>query len=101
MTRPKLHAVPTAETPPADADLQAHLQAIAEDRLWEDQINALVNWGFSTVSRNPSEHEASVAYRRVIASVLHHMRNGWGWEHGSFMGCQGWMWRRPAQGGTK
>jgi hypothetical protein len=85
---------PTVGIP--NADVSAHLSAVAEDRLWDDQICTLVDWGFGTVSRNPSDWESSVAYRRAIASVLHHMRAGWQWEYASFMGRKGWMWRRHA-----
>lgn len=80
-----------------DADVQAHLAAIDAERVWDDEICALVDWAFTTVSRNPSDYESALAYRRAIASVLFHMRNGWRWEHGSFMGARGWMWRRDAE----
>lgn len=69
---------------------------MTEEDLWSDEIDTLVDWGFATVSRNPSDHETVVAYRRAIASVLSHMREGWRWEHGNFMGHTGWMWRRDA-----
>lgn len=72
-----------------------------DDELWSDEIEALIDWGFSTVSRNPSDHETAVAYRRAIASVLNHMRDGWRWEYGNFMGHKGWMWRRARKSDNK
>lgn len=38
--------------------------------LWSDEINALVDAAFETVSCNPSDHESAVAYRRVIAALI-------------------------------
>ena len=38
--------------------------------LWNDEICALVDAAFETVSRNPSGHEEAVAYRRAIANAL-------------------------------
>jgi hypothetical protein len=38
--------------------------------LWSDEICALVDAAFETVSRNPSDHETVVAYRRAILAAL-------------------------------
>lgn len=38
--------------------------------IWSDEIEALVDAGFATVSRNPSDHETVVAYRTAIALAL-------------------------------
>ena len=41
-----------------------------ESSLWSDEINSIVDAAFDTVSRNPSDHETAVAYRRGIARLL-------------------------------
>ena len=41
-----------------------------EEDLWSDEICAFVDAAFETVSRNPSDHEEHVAYRRAIAAAL-------------------------------
>jgi hypothetical protein len=41
-----------------------------EKELWSDEINAFVDAAFETVSRNPSDHEEIVAYRRAIAAAI-------------------------------
>lgn len=38
--------------------------------LWSDEVEALIDAGFATVSRNPSDHETVVAYRTAIALAL-------------------------------
>lgn len=38
--------------------------------LWIDAVDALVDAAFETVSRNPSDHEQAVAYRRAIVAAL-------------------------------
>lgn len=38
--------------------------------LWSDEICELVDAAFETVSRNPSDYETVVAYRRAIAAAL-------------------------------
>jgi len=38
--------------------------------LWDDEICALVDAAFETVSRNPSDHETAIAYRTAIAWAL-------------------------------
>jgi hypothetical protein len=40
------------------------------DDLWSDRICELVDAGFATVSRNPSDHETAMAYRHAIATLL-------------------------------
>ena len=41
-----------------------------DEDLWSDEICALVDAAFETVSRNPSDHEEAIAYRRAIAAAL-------------------------------
>lgn len=41
-----------------------------DENLWSDEICAFVDAAFETVSRNPSDHEEAVAYRRAIAAAL-------------------------------
>lgn len=41
-----------------------------DEDLWSDEICALVDAAFETVSRNPSDHDEAVAYRRAIAAAL-------------------------------
>lgn len=41
-----------------------------DEDLWSDEICALVDAAFETVSRNPSDHEEAFAYRRAIAAAI-------------------------------
>ena len=41
-----------------------------DEDLWSDEISAIVDAAFETVSRNPSDHEEAFAYRRAIATAL-------------------------------
>ena len=41
-----------------------------DEDLWSDEISALIDAAFETVSRNPSDHEEAFAYRRAIAAAL-------------------------------
>lgn len=43
---------------------------IVERDLWRDEIEELIEEGFATVSRNPSDHETAVAYRTAIDLAL-------------------------------
>lgn len=43
---------------------------LADEDLWSDEICAVVDAAFETVSRNPNDHEEAVAYRRAIAAAL-------------------------------
>ena len=38
--------------------------------IWSDYIEDLIDDAFATVSRNPSDHETAVAYRRAILWAL-------------------------------
>ena len=46
------------------------LEPLKPEDLWSDEICALVDAAFETVSRNPSDYETVVAYRRAIAAAL-------------------------------
>ena len=46
-----------------------------DEDLWSDEICALVDAAFETVSRNPSDHEEAVAYRRAIAAAIEECAN--------------------------
>ena len=41
-----------------------------DEDLWSDEISAIVDAAFETVSRNPSDHEEAFAYRRAIATAM-------------------------------
>lgn len=40
------------------------------DDLWDDRVTDLVDRAFAHVSRNPSDHETAIAYRRAILAAL-------------------------------
>lgn len=53
-----------------DNPLLARLREIPFNRAWGDETCKWVDSAFETVSRNPSDHESALAYRRAITALL-------------------------------